>query len=237
MIKFFVCCLLAAHAWGSDVFHFPPGDPRSGLVTEMRMQALTQSFIVHSWVRHVGVNGPYINPKFDWSMPYFMAGSQLDNNLFTIHLSGAIARLPGMNELGLAFVLCHELAHLYGGSPKQQKHAEWASLEGQSDYWGARVCLKEWLNRDPHLFAEVELHPEALKLCRNEEVCSQVMTAGEVFFRASAPWIRGKVPSLKKRDPTVVRATQQFYPNEQCRLDTVVAAALDKARPRCWFKH
>ena len=236
MRKLAFCFLLSLNAWGSDVFHFPPGDPRSGLLSEERMQAVTHSFIIHSWVRHTPATGPYINPKFDWSMPYFMAGSQLDNNLFTIHLSGAIARLPGMNELGLAFVLCHELAHFYGGEPKQQKHAEWASLEGQSDYWGARVCMKEWLERDPQLFADVELHPIALKRCREEEVCAQVMTGGEVFFRVSAPWIVGKVPSLSKSDQQLATSTNQSYPNEQCRLDTIVAAALEKARPRCWYK-
>jgi hypothetical protein len=236
MLKLGLSLLFSLNAWGSDVFHFPPGDPRSGLLSEERMQAVTNSFIIHSWVRYTPASGPYLNPKFDWSMPYFMAGSQLDNNLFTIHLSGAIARLPGMNELGLAFVLCHELAHYYGGEPKQQKHAEWASLEGQSDYWGAGTCMKEWLTRDSALFSQIELHPIALKLCRDEEVCAQVMSGGEVFFRVSAPWIGGKIPSLDKRDSQMVTQTNQFYPNEQCRLDTIKAAALDKKRPRCWYK-
>ncbi len=219
-----------------EVFHFPPGDARAGKLTREQFEEVGRSFLVHAWFPDYQAAGPHIVPRFDWQSPHFMAGTQLENNLFTLHLAGAIGRLPEMDPLGLAFVLCHELGHLRGGEPRQRVHAEWASLEGQSDYWGAGVCLRKWLQLDAGLFHSVPLHPEALALCRFDLVCSQIVTAGEVFFRAAAPWVSLPSASLSTPERTRVERTNEFYPSPQCRLDTVVAAALKKPRPRCWYR-
>lgn len=54
MIKYFVCCLLAANTWGSSVFHFPPGDPRTGLYYRRRgLRQRSTSLLVQRLALHV----------------------------------------------------------------------------------------------------------------------------------------------------------------------------------------
>ena len=75
---------------------------------------------------------------------YFLP--QLQGNFITVY--GGIARRPELTLDGLAFVVCHEIGHGYGGKPDKRAPLFKVSVEGQADYYGARSCL-------PKIFAEL----------------------------------------------------------------------------------
>ena len=69
----------------------------------------------------------------------------------TINMYGGLARHPEMTPDGFALVLCHELGHAYGGLPYLRPSSN-ISAEGQSDYYGAKNCLKR-------VMKEIEVSP------------------------------------------------------------------------------
>ena len=225
----------------TEVFHLPPGDPRSGPLSVEDFNLITTEFITKVWVHHMQSENLNMLTRFEWENPYLMAGSSLVGQNFTILFSGAFVRLPLMNRLGVAFILCHELAHLKGGEPRilADPLSQWASAEGQSDYWAASVCLPEFIQKSAPLFKDILVSEESLQLCKdhkNPELCSQAITAGETFLKATAAWVNAKPVSFAGDwDHSVVDKVNRSYPTPQCRLQTIVHGVLDLERPTCWY--
>lgn len=228
-------------ASATEVFHLPPGDPRSGPLKVEDFDLITSEFITKVWVHHMQGENLNMVTRFEWENPYLMAGSSRIGSNFTIIFSGAFVRLPLMNRLGVAFILCHELAHLKGGEPriKADPLSLWASSEGQSDYWAASVCLPEFIQKSASLFTNNFPSVQALKLCEDHNsplICAQTITAGETFLKATAPWVKSEEISFDNWDTQVVRETNLSYPSPQCRLQTIIAGTFKQQRPHCWFK-
>ena len=242
MKRIFICflfCTLTLSA--TEVFHLPPGDPRSGPLRVEDFNLITNEFITKVWVHHMQGENLNIVTRFEWENPYLMAGSSRIGSNFTIIFSGAFVRLPLMNRLGVAFILCHELAHLKGGEPRIQADplSLWASAEGQSDYWAATVCLPEFMQKSASVFKDVLVSKESLRICKdhnNPVVCAQIITSGETFLKATAEWVKAEPVSLTDNwDHSVVDKVNRSYPTPQCRLQTVVHGALQLQRPSCWY--
>jgi hypothetical protein len=117
-------------------------------------------------------------------------------------------------------ILCHELGHLLGGAPKKKNYfnrsGDWASVEGESDYFAAS-CVQE-------------LEGSASRAARAAEGFYQLL------YSHYAPFTGEPKPVLGGKDESVVSQTMEGHPREQCRLDSFVAGLTGAPRPRCWYK-
>jgi hypothetical protein len=67
-----------------------------------------------------------------------------------VNLSGGIARDPEVSSEGFAFIMCHELNHLYGGAPFIVKWQE-LSAEGQAaQRYAVLKCDHMWQKITSH---------------------------------------------------------------------------------------
>lgn len=192
------------------------------------------------------------DPDFWWKMEARHASysGYLDPNGTLTHflfLFGGYARIPGMDLEGVAMTLCHELGHGIGGDPKKESGEKVrASVEGQSDYFAARYCLKRILKHLPirplHSLDSfvVSRCNERFKADQERVMCYRsflVLEKERLFFRTQEGG--GMETYYDRPDPTVVDKIEldpYFYPEAQCRLDTMVNGILELERPRCWWK-
>jgi len=162
----------------------------------------------------------------------------------TINMYGGLARRDEVNIDGFALVLCHELGHAYGGTPYI---SEWnkMSAEGQSDFYGARECLKKII---PELTGKDESYVEGYIETKcgevygvnttNYSICLKQLSAAQSLGNLLAYVKEEPQPNFETPDPTVVKETLTSYPETiQCRLDTYHNGALQLNRPACWFKN
>lgn len=130
--------------------------------------------------------------------------------LWEVDIMGGLMRFGRMNRASAVGVICHEVGHHLGGNPRYS--GNWASVEGQSDYWAFQRCVQR---------------------AAPGYVTSAMLNLSHVLATMSG----SRIPSLSTPDRTVVPETLQSHPNAQCRLDTMYAAAKNRARPRCWFAY
>ena len=196
--------------------------------------------------------------NLDWETPYFSAWVTDDApGKYTISIWGGLTRIPGMNDNGLAMVMCHEVGHLLGGEPRSKLPAFlWASSEGQSDYYASAVCLKRYYSlleklgklTEPHV--EKTLYTRCLKnypQTRDFLICLNIMDGINAFSKMLehlSP--EAKKTSFHHRSPRVQNTNFNSYPDSQCRIETLIAGSLcaikdypcqkgATARPHCWY--
>lgn len=195
--------------------------------------------------------------EFDFSnktVNAFANRSGDNNEIWHITFLGGLMRHPNLTKNIFAAVLCHELGHHLGGSPKKGLN-HWATVEGQSDYFAANECLKKMLNHGTTLSPSVKkLKPIIKKSCQanfknssDYKFClkSAVITEEIGYFihkmKQSRRGQRGKKPSINSRDTSVTSRTLIQHPNAQCRLDTFFEGSLcseyyrsnEKENPNC----
>lgn len=159
-----------------------------------------------------------------------------------IYLFGGFARLSGMTIDGLAVTACHEIGHGLGGAPKKDPSYGMPgnTTEGQSDYYATAVCLPVALkyleaqtppSEDPYLRLICDRQTRHPK-----DFCLRLFTAVEndlVFFNEV-----GQYPSFTDYSTHVqleLDTAPTYYPDPQCRLDTMVHGLLGLKQPECWF--
>ena len=77
----------------------------------------------------------------NWADGTVNAYAYQDGNDWIISMFGGMARHPAMTYDGFAAIACHEVGHHMGGAPKYSR-GDWASVEGQSDYYATAKSLK-----------------------------------------------------------------------------------------------
>lgn len=151
----------------------------------------------------------------------------------TINMFGGLARRPEVSPAGFALVLCHELAHAYGGEPFINGTL---SAEGQADYYGANVCIKEVIETLEDSFPDFEADAFVADTCNANYVCLRGLHAGQSLGNLLSQLKKEDYPNYETPDPTVVPETLTSYPATiQCRLDTYFNGVMDLDRPKCWF--
>jgi hypothetical protein len=142
-------------------------------------------------------------------------------------------------------MICHELGHFLAGFPFKEGWPQayityagsYPSVEGQSDYFSTKDCLWRVWTGDPNNALYRELVPQ-----RGRDLCDSVWTAQpeqDMCYRSVAVGLRvayflGNLPgtdtnggiSVDHPSTAVVAATYGADPDNQCRLDTLVAGAL-----------
>lgn len=153
-----------------------------------------------------------------------------------VEMFGGMARHPEMSPDGFLLVLCHEIGHHLAGEPLYTRG--WASVEGQSDYWGAKVCMRKILE-DNRLFRDYftsdEIAKQACKDKADKKMCYRISMAGRSLGRVLASLRRSPMPEFDTPDHSVVDTVFEGHPMAQCRLDTYFSGALEGERPECWF--
>lgn len=147
-----------------------------------------------------------------------------------VEILGGLARRPEISVDGLSMVVCHELGHHLGGFPTYPR--DWASSEGQSDYYASQACAKKlWAYESAeNQRAYEEGSEEAVAFCENSRLQPTEVPLCVRTLDASIGLARllngGGSVSLYTPDRTVVRTTQTSHPRGQCRLDTYAQGAI-----------
>ncbi|MBV2168461.1 MAG: hypothetical protein KUL82_07120 [Bdellovibrio sp.] len=225
----------------SGYFYLPVGSANVSALTRADYEQLIGKFVSFSFNQVYQKTGmPLIIPQ-EWESPYFAAFAQKKDHFMQISLWGGMARAPGVTKAALAAILCHELGHILGGEPRQTiPGSDWASIEGQSDFYSASECLPRFLKENPEIVTAVD--PQVEKLCGGNSDCARTLQAGVEMIQVLQKY------SYKENTPvnifTPERATSALvrntYPSDQCRMDSYVQGALcqlgESCRaPVCWL--
>lgn len=196
-----------------------------------------------------------------WDDPTVNAYANRSGNVWQIHLFGGFARRKEISVDSFQLVICHEMGHHLAGFPFSQ----WASNEGNSDYFSTLSCARDLWMKDKAKNAlaakKIPAYPkkicdDAWKLKDERHLCYRAALAG----KSLADLLSAGAAKYESPDQSVVRVTNNAHPNGQCRLDTYIAGAVCKAkfdprvlikseaearkyscfgeaqRPKCWFK-
>lgn len=244
MIRTFFLLFLSLPALGSIL---PDNDLR--IPVDVKIQGLNESEY-HSVINkfemvfrdEIAANGKTLTINRLWESPVVNAGTLRKGKEWIINLYGGYARHPLITPEGYSLVICHELGHHLGGPPKKtfETGPGWPSVEGQSDYFATNICLKKLFAQD-EVTVDVE-NPIVEEHCArsyaeggSRKICKRILMAALSVSAVSASIRRTIVPDLLSKDESIVTQTFESHPEPQCRLDTYVSGAMDKARPGCWF--
>lgn len=232
-------------------------DPTTSTVTSKSFQIIPQLIYSMNYKAFLD-NDQKVSLKLMWETPYFSAWVSEDApQAYSINFWGGIARIPGMNDNGLALIACHEVGHLLGGEPRSKIPAFlWATSEGQADYYATSICLKNYYEmlEAAGKLEEPTVDNVLYTRCRtnfNETkdflVCLNIMNGIEGFAKVLDHLDPEKRKiSFTKKSSKVKSTIINSYPAPQCRVETLIAGnfcakdnypCLDKknARPQCWF--
>ena len=155
-----------------------------------------------------------------------------DNDSPIINISSALYDNNFVSTDSLSLLICHELGHFYGQSPKKTrgktKKSSWSSAEGQADFFATSTCLKKVLNIIPEDESiDKRLSPTELEFetqtCTSPN-CNRSLRASLEISKmyAEIKFWRYELSYFRK-DYNEVYSTLLDHPNPQCRLDTLVA--------------
>lgn len=170
-----------------------------------------------------------------WTDGTVNAYAEQNGNIWKVSMFGGLARHKTITADGFALVVCHELGHHIGGAPRYAGD-DWASNEGQSDYFATTKCLRRvWQSEDNAAAVRGMDVPKALTdACASawsektdREICVRGGMAGDSVAKlfAALSW-QMKPAKFDTPDPKQVASTSDSHPATQCRLDTYFQGAL-----------
>jgi hypothetical protein len=187
----------------------------------------------------VARHGARFSVNRKWNDSTVNAYANQSNGTYFITMFGGLARRNEITKDGFQVVACHEVGHHLGGAPKYP--GQWASNEGNSDYYATHACLKA-LWQDDFVFGNPDptqdKDPEptgdlATDLCNSawdayldRAICIRSVKAGISTATLLSALGNQGVPKIETPDSTRVSRTSDTHPKGQCRLDTMLAGAL-----------
>ncbi len=169
-----------------------------------------------------------------WDNDTVNASAQREGDDYVLNMYGGLARHESITQDGMALVVCHELGHHIGGAPKYGG-MDWASNEGQADYFANLKCLRRMFSAEGASFTRPkgdDAGPRAaceqsFKSETDRAICVRGSMAGmsvTTLFRI----LRDEtvLPRFDTPDPAVVTETDDSHPGTQCRLDTYFAGSV-----------
>jgi hypothetical protein len=170
-----------------------------------------------------------------WTDGTVNAYAEQVGDLWKVSMFGGLARHKTITPDGFALVVCHEIGHHIGGVPRYGGD-DWASNEGQSDYFATTKCLRRvWQSEDnAAVIRKMEVPAFLTNACNkawtsqsDRDICVRGAMAGESVAKlfAALSWSI-KSPKFDTPDPKQVSSTSDSHPATQCRLDTYFQGAL-----------
>ena len=184
----------------------------------------------------IAARGGHLVLKRLWDDNTVNASAQQNGKEWVLNMYGGLARHATITQDGMALVVCHELGHHLGGAPKYGD-TDWASNEGQADYFANLKCLRRMFTAPgASAFTRPKGGDEATaragceaawKSASERTLCTREAMAGmsvTSLFRV----LRNQtvLPKFDTPDPIVVTEMQDGHPDTQCRLDTYYAGSL-----------
>jgi len=160
--------------------------------------------------------------------PGAMATRSYDHKKWFIKIWGGIPKFPSATGDTYTLILCHELGHHLGGYPFYSHDAnEWAAAEGQADYWATQACAKRlWrdeINVNTTFSGVKNTGCETLFVEENEvNLCKRIYRAVDINAELEGKTSKGGLPSIQRRDTSVVRELLVSHPKAQCRVDSML---------------
>jgi hypothetical protein len=160
------------------------------------------------------------------------SGGISEHNIF---LFGGFARLDQMTLDGLALTACHEIGHGIGGEPMK---ISGSTVEGQADYYATRTCLPivvKYLEDSTLRSQDNYIHSKCEESSYPHDKCVRLFTAIEsdiAFFKKN-----GDITSFEhfsRVQAAEFNLEPRFYPDSQCRIDTMIHGLFKLDRPKCW---
>ncbi len=183
----------------------------------------------------IAARGGKLMIKRLWDNNTVNASAQRQGSNYVVNMYGGLARHETITQDGFALVVCHEIGHHIGGAPKYGG-ANWASNEGQADYFANLKCLRRMFTASgassftrpkgddpgPRPACEIAFKEESDRaLCVRGSVAGMSVTS---LFRA----LRNEtvIPRYDTPDPAAVANTADGHPATQCRLDTYYSGSI-----------
>lgn len=211
------------------------GDKMAGDMTEARFLEIVG--------RVEAVYSPIIKKDFgatlymnnDWKSTTVNASAQQYGTTWQVNMYGGLARHKLATDDGFMMVVCHELGHHIGGAPRYDRNTDWASNEGQADYFAGLKCMRRVLQNDDNIaiVAGMSIDAEATAQCQSvyksaSEValCQRISMAGKSLGSLLGSLGGNSKVNFNTPDKKVVTRTNDNHPQAQCRLDTYFQGSL-----------
>ena len=169
-----------------------------------------------------------------WKDGTVNAYAEQNGKFWKVSMFGGLARHKSITPDGFALVICHEIGHHIGGVPRYSY--DWASNEGQSDYFATLKCLRRLWQSDNNvdLIKKMEVPDFLTMSCHknwthpeDRALCIRGAMAGDSVAKLFSSLSRSSKPAkFDTPDPKEVFYTNDNHPGTQCRLDTYFQGAL-----------
>lgn len=167
-----------------------------------------------------------------------------EGDVWHVAMFGGLARNPLTTQDGFEAVICHEIGHHLGGAVKYPFNAasenNWASSEGQADYFATSKCLKKVFAAD---LAKTLAFYNRVSLTKDEEfakkqcevvykseseaaICFRSALAGQSLAQLLGSLGGSSKVAFSTPDKKVVKTTVHSHPQAQCRMDTYFQGGL-----------
>jgi hypothetical protein len=214
--------------------NIPVGNKDVSSITEEKFNAvIDQVETMYSPI--VSEYGGKLKVVRKWTDGTVNAYAEREGETWKVSMFGGLARHKTITADGFALVVCHELGHHIGGAPRYAGD-DWASNEGQSDYFATTKCLRRVWQAEDNAAAVASMQiPSALSQACNKQwsaqadrdICVRAGMAGDSVAQlfAALSW-QMKPAKFDTPDPKQVTRTSDSHPATQCRLDTYFQGAL-----------
>lgn len=221
-----------------NTMRIPKSMNKSGITEEQFNSMIDRVEAVYAPI--IEEMGGKLNTIRDWDNTTVNAYASRSGTVWNVKMFGGLARHKAVTTDGFALVMCHEVGHHVGGAPKYEVGNEWASNEGQSDYFGTLKCFRKVFENDDNqtIVSAMEIPEkvkeecstswEGQKLLNSNDyfLCLRSAIAGKSLANLLAELSSSTEPQFDKPDTRVVTVTQDGHPRAQCRLDTYFNGSL-----------
>jgi hypothetical protein len=174
----------------------------------------------------------------NWDDGTVNAFADRNDGNWNVNMFGGLARSPEITDDGFMGVVCHETGHHLGGAPRYNG-TDWASNEGQADYFATLKCLRRVMESDDNvsIISKMTIDADAKTKCEavyksasEVAMCERIAMAGKSLAALLASLGGESSVAFSTPDKSVVKRTNDQHPAAQCRLDTYFQGGLcDKA--------
>lgn len=210
------------------------GDKAANTMTKERfLQIISAVEAVYAPI--IKDKGATLNMNNDWDSTTVNASAQQYGSTWQVNMFGGLARHKLVTDDGFMMVVCHELGHHIGGAPRYDQNRDWASNEGQADYFAGLKCMRRVLEKEDNIavVASMSIDAEATKQCeavyksdREIALCQRVSMAGKSLGSLLGDLGGNSNVKFTTPDKKIVKATNDNHPAAQCRLDTYFQSML-----------
>ena len=181
----------------------------------------------------VASHGIQLTMLKNWIDPMVNAYANQEPGNWIVAMFGGLARRPEITPDGFALVVCHELGHHLAGYPFYTD-TDWASSEGQSDYFATHSCARNIWGSEKQKNAGFRRSAslETKMVCNSswsdiddQNLCYRILEGSKSLAELLGAF-ESKVPSIGTPDGSRVDVTKPGHPAAQCRLDTSTSGAL-----------